>query len=354
MTVQIFNQEKFEELQGKVFADVGGAMGILMSYIGDQSGVYKALEDIGPCSHTDLATKSGIDERYLREWLSANAAAGYVSYDASSDHFSLSPEQAAVFAHEGEPTCMQGFFEVMVSQYQGLNIALDVFKTGLARPWSEHQTCCFCGTDRFFRPGYAANLVESWIPALDGVEAKLKAGAKVADVGCGLGSSTILMAQSYPDSTFLGFDFHPSSIEQAQEKARTAGVTNVEFQVTTAKDYPGDNFDFVCIFDALHDMGDPVGAARHIRESLNSKGTFMIVEPMAGDKLEDNLHLLGAIFYGFSTTMCVPASKAQEVGLALGAQAGEKRLTEVLEEAGFSAVRRATETPFNMILEARV
>lgn len=354
MTTHDFDQEKFEELQGKVFGDVGGAMGILMSYIGDQSGVYKALEDAGPCSHVDLAKTSGIDARYLREWLSANVAAGYVTYDPANDLFSLSPEQAAIFSHEGEPTNMQGFFEVMVSQYKGLDTALEVFKTGRARPWSEHQNCCFCGTDRFFRPGYAANLIDHWIPSLDGVDEKLKAGAKVADIGCGYGSSTILMAQHYPNSRFIGFDFHEASIEGARERAKEAGITNIDFQVSAAKEYPGNDFDFVCIFDALHDMGDPVGATKHIRQSLVPDGSFMVVEPMAGDKLEDNLHLLGAIFYGFSTTMCVPASKAQEVGLALGSQAGQKRLTEVLMNGGFSKVRRATETPFNMILEAQI
>jgi len=354
MTKHDMNQEKFDALQGKIFGDVGGAVGILMSYIGDQSGAYKALEDIGPCSHVTLATKTGIDERYLREWLSANAAAGYVTFDAINDQFSLSPEQAAIFSHEGEPTNMQGFFEVLVSQYKGLDSALEVFKTGRARPWSEHQNCCFCGTDRFFRAGYAANLIGHWIPSLDGVDEKLKAGAKVADIGCGYGSSTILMAQHYPNSRFIGFDFHAQSIKGAQEKAQKAGITNVEFQLNTAKEYPGKNFDFVCIFDALHDMGDPVGAVRHIRQSLTSDGSFMVVEPIAADNLEDNLHLLGAIFYGFSTTMCVPASKAQEVGLALGAQAGQRRITEVLTNGGFSKVRRATETPINMILEAKI
>jgi len=353
MTKQVFDQGKFDELQGKVFGDVGGAIGVLMSYIGDQAGVYKVLENEGPSTHTELSKKSGIDARYLREWLSANAAAGYIGYDAGTDEFSLSPEQAALFSHEGEPTCMQGFFESIISQYSSHETAVDVFKTGRGRPWSEHQACCFCGTDRFFRPGYAANLVNHWIPALDGVEAKLNAGAKVADIGCGYGSSTILLAQSFPNSTVFGFDFHAPSIEAATAKAKEASVTNVEFRVTTAKDYPGSDYDFVCTFDALHDMGDPVGAASHVKQSLRPDGTFMIVEPAAGDTLEENLHLLGAIFYGFSTTMCVPASKAQEIGLALGAQAGQKQLTKVLNDAGFSNVVRATETPVNMILEAR-
>lgn len=354
MSDQAFDEAKFEELQGKVMGDVAGAIGVLMSYIGDQAGVYKVLEDNGECTHEELAEKSGIDARYLREWLSSNAALGYVDYDAAKDTFSLSAEQAAVFAHDGEPTCMQGFFEAIVGQYGSYEDAVDTFKTGKGRPWSAQLPCCFCGTDRFFRPGYEANLVENWIPALDGVEAKLKSGAKVADVGCGHGSSTVLMAQSFPNSTFHGIDFHGPSLEEARAKADRAGVTNVEFHESSAKDFAGDDYDFACIFDALHDMGDPVGAAAHIKESLKPDGTFMIVEPAAADSLAENLNVLSAIFYGFSTTVCVPTSKAQEVGLALGAQAGEKRLTEVLNEAGFGRVGRATETPANMVLEARV
>jgi len=347
------NEEKFNALFGKVLGDVGGAIGILMSYMGDQAGVYKVLEKAGPCTHEELAEKSGIDARYLREWLSSNVALGYIDYNPAKEHFSLSPEQAALFAHEGEPTCMQGFFQAIVSQYEAHETAVDVFKTGRGRPWSDHSSCCFCGTDRFFRPGYAANLVQSWIPALDGVDAKLKAGGKIADIGCGHGSSTLLLAQSYPNSTVHGFDFHEPSIEQAKAKAKAAGVTNIEFHTVAAKDYPGNDFDLACIFDALHDMGDPIGAATHIKQSLKPDGTFMVVEPLAGDSLAENLNVLSGIFYGFSTTICVPTSKSQEVGLALGAQAGEKRLTQVLNEAGFGNVRRATETPTNMVLEAR-
>ena len=354
MTAQTMNEDKFNALFGKVLGDVSGAMGLLMAYIGDQAGVYKALEEVGPSTCDQLSEKCGVDARYLREWLSSNAALGYIDYDAGNDTFTLTPEQAALFAHEGEPTCMQGFFQAIVSQYEAHETAVDVFKTGRGRPWSEHTNCCFCGTDRFFRPGYASNLVQSWIPALDGVEDKLKAGGKIADIGCGLGSSSILMAQSYPDSTVYGFDFHEPSIEEARSKAKAAGLTNIEFHTVAAKDYPGDDYDLVCIFDALHDMGDPVGAATHIKESLKPDGKFMVVEPMAADSLGDNLNVLSAIFYGFSTTICVPTSKSQEVGLALGAQAGEKRLTGVLKEAGFGNVRRATETPTNMVLEARV
>ena len=349
-----FDQEKFEKLQGKVLTDVGGAIGVLMAYIGDQSGVYRTLEEIGPCGHEELARKANVDERYLREWLSSNAAAGYVAYHPENDTFSLTPEQAAIFSHEGEPTCMQGFFQAVVGQYVTHDTAVDVFRTGRGRPWSEHHGCCFCGTDRFFRPGYAANLVDNWITALDGVQDKLKVGAKVADIGCGQGSSTVLLAESFPNSVVHGFDFHAESVEKARANAEELGLTNAEFSVVAAKEFPGKDYDLVCIFDALHDMGDPVGAARHIRNSLKPNGTFMLVEPMAGDTLADNLHLLAGIFYGFSTTVCVPTSRAQEVGLGLGAQAGEKRLTEILNEAGFANVRRATETHTNMVLEARI
>lgn len=350
---QSFNQEKFEELFGKVLVDVSGSLGLLMAYIGDQTGVYKALEKHGPSSCDDLADKTGLDSRYLLEWLSANTSLGYVNYDAASKNFSISPEQAAIFAHEGEPTCMQGFFQAVVAQYETHETATNVFKSGRGRPWGEHSDCCFCGVDRFFRPGYVANLTENWIPALDGVEEKLKAGAKVADIGCGYGSSTILMAQTYPNSTIIGYDFHQPSIEKAQKKAKDAGVTNVSFEVSTAKDIPQNEFDFACIFDALHDMGDPVGAASHIHNLLKPDGTFMVVEPIAADSLEDNLNPLASVFYSFSTLICVPTSKAQEVGLGLGAQAGEKKLNSILGDAGFSSVHRATETDTNMILEAR-
>lgn len=344
---------QLEALSGKVLGDVSGAMGLYMAYIGDQSGVYRALDEQGPSNVADLAGHTGLNERYLREWLSANAALGYVTYDPGNEHFSLTPEQAAIFARDGEVTCMQGFFQSVMGQFATHETAVDVFQSGRGRPWSEHHPCCFCGTDRFFRPGYIANLVENWIPALDGVSEKLEVGGMVADIGCGHGSSTLLMAQSYPQATIHGFDFHPESIEEARNKAATAGVSNVEFHVTDAAEVPDNGYDFACIFDALHDMGDPVGVAARIRQVLNDDGTFMLVEPMAADNLEDNLNPLAGIFYGFSTMVCVPTSMAQDVGLALGAQAGEKRLTNVLNEAGFSSVRRATETPTNMVLEAR-
>jgi len=346
---------KLEQLQGKVMNDVAGSLGLLMAYIGDKLDLYSALLEISPASSQELADNTGMDERYLREWLSANAAAGYVNYDAASGKFSLSPEQSVIFAAEGHPACMQGFFQAVMSVYIDEPKLTEVFRSGGGLPWRDHSPCLFCGTERFFRPMYAANLIDHWLPALDGVREKLEAGARVADVGCGHGSSTILMAKAFPNSTFHGFDFHEPSIEHARERARDAGVSsNTIFEVVTAKEYPGKNYDLVTIFDALHDMGDPIGAATHVAGTLAKGGTFMLVEPFAGDSLEENLHPLGQIYYSLSTMVCVPASKSQEVGLGLGAQAGQKRLTEVLNAAGFGQVRRAATTPTNLVLEAKL
>jgi len=356
MAVKIdhLDEQKLEELQGKVIGDVAGSMGLLLAYMGDRLDLYSALAEISPATSQELASNTGLTERYVREWLSANTAGGYINYEPASGKFSMTPEQAVIFAAEGHPHCMQGFFQAVMSAYIDEPKATDIFRSGQGLPWADHSPCLFCGTERFFRPLYAANLVESWIPALDGVREKLEAGAKVADIGCGHGSSTIIMAQAFPDSTFHGFDFHEPSIEHARERARSAGVArNTIFEVVTAKEYPGKDFDLVAVFDALHDMGDPVGASAHILNTLADDGTFMLVEPFAGDSLQENLHPLGQIYYSFSTMVCVPSSKAQEVGLAIGAQAGQKRLTEVLNEGGFSRVRRATETPTNIVLEAR-
>jgi len=352
MDMQV-SDAKLQELMGKVVGDVAGAMSVFMAYLGDQAGVYDALVGEDPMTVDDLAGKTGLNPKYLHEWLGANAAAGYVTYDPETERFSLAPEQALIFAQEGQPACLQGFFQSIVSQYETHEEAVHTFRSGRGRPWGDHSQCLFCSTDRFFRPGYEANLFESWIPALDGVEDRLKSGAKVADIGCGLGSSTILMAKAFPSSTIHGVDFHEPSIEEARARAKAEGIENVEFRTARAQDYPGGDFDLVCIFDALHDMGDPVGAARHVRRTLTPDGTFMVVEPMAGDRMEENFNPLGQIFYGFSTTICTPASLAQEVGRGLGAQAGQKRLTEVLNEAGFGHVRRAAETETNMVLEAR-
>ena len=272
-----------------------------------------------------------------------------------ANEFSITPEQAAVFVKEGDPTCVQGFIQAVVSQYATHNTALEVFKTGRGRPWSEHHICCFCGTDRVFGPQYEENLINSWIPSLDGIQAKLENGCKVADVACGHGSSTILMAENFPNSTIHGFDSHEPSIEVAREKAKEAELSNIEFFTSTAKEIPNNGYNFACIFDALHDMGDPVGAAEHINDILVEDGTLMLVEPMAADTLEENLdNPLSALFYGFSTLVCIPCSKAQEVGLGLGAQAGQARLTKVLNQAGFTQVQRTAETHTNMILEVCV
>ncbi len=348
------DKEKLEKLQGKVLTDVAGSMGLILAYMGDRLDLYSALAEISPATSQELAGSTGLDERYVREWLASNAAGCYIEYDAGSKKFSMTPEQAVIFAAEGHPHCMQGFFQAVVSAYLDEAKATETFRSGKGLPWSDHSECLFCGTERFFRPMYAANLVDAWIPALEGVYEKLKAGAKVADVGCGHGSSTILMAQAFPNSTIHGFDFHEPSIEHARARARDAGVaSNTIFEVVTAKEYPGEGYELVTVFDALHDMGDPVGASTHILKSLAKEGTLMLVEPFAGDCLEENLHPLGQIYYSFSTMVCTPASKSQEVGLALGAQAGEKRLTGVLKEGGFTRVRRAAETPTNMVLEAR-
>ncbi len=353
--IEDVNEQKLGELQGKVIGDVAGAMGLLLAYVGDKLDLYSALAEISPASSQELADSTGMNERYIREWLSANAAGGYVTYDPASSLFSMTPEQAVVFAAEGNPACMQGFFQAVVSNYIDEPKVTEVFRTGKGLPWGDHSECLFCGTERFFRPMYAENLIDSWLPALDGVREKLESGAKVADIGCGHGSSTIIMAQAFPDSTFHGFDFHGPSIDHARERARAAGVAkNTIFEVVTAKEYPGKNYDLVTIFDALHDMGDPVGACKHVANSLSDGGTFMLVEPLAGDSMEENIHPLGQIYYSFSTMICLPASRSQEVGLGLGAQAGQKKLTEVLNEGGFGQVRRAAETATNMVLEARV
>lgn len=353
-TPVVADAERLQDFVGKVLGDIGGAFAVLLSYMGDQTGVYRALRDHGPCTAQQLAGLAGVDARYLREWLSAMAAGGYVVYHDADDTFSMTPEQAIVLAAEGHPACIQGFFQMVVSQFATHEQALEVFRSGAGRPWSSHHPCCFNGTDRFFRAGYAASLIDSWLPALDGMVARLQRGARVADVGCGHGASTVMMAQAFPASCFVGFDFHPASIEAARAKADAAGVGgNTRFEISAAKGIGQERFDLICMFDALHDMGDPVGVARHLRTCLASDGILMLVEPLAGDQLKDNLHLLGQLFYSASTLVCTPTSRAQEVGLALGAQAGERRLSEVLHEAGFTRVERVAQTATNMVLQVR-
>jgi SAM-dependent methyltransferase len=275
-------------------------------------------------------------------------------YEPAGDRFSLTEEQAFALTVEGGPAFVPGAFQIAVAQFKAIPKMISAFRTGLGLGWHEHDAALFHGTERFFRPGYAANLVSAWIPALDGVHAKLEAGAQVADVGCGHGASTLIMAQAYPASRFVGFDYHAPSIAHANEAAQRAGVADrVRFEVASAKEFPGRGYDLVAMFDCLHDMGDPVGASAHVRESLKSDGSWLIVEPYANDALQDNLNPVGRIFYSASTLICTPASRAQEVGACLGAQAGEARMRRVVNDGGFSRFRRATETPFNLVYEAR-
>jgi SAM-dependent methyltransferase len=347
------DEAKLNELLGRFVNDFGAAGFAATVVIGDKLGLYRALA-AGPVTPAELADRTGTHPRLVAEWLAAQAASGYVTYEPGNERFSLSAEQAFALAHEDGPMYLPGAFQVMVAAVKDEPKVTKAFRNGNGVPWHAHDPDLFLGTERFFRPGYAANLVSSWIPALDGVQAKLKQGARVADVGCGHGASTIIMAQAWPRSSFVGFDYHQPSIERAQKTAATAGVADrCRFQVATADAYPGAGYDLVAVFDALHDMGDPVGTAAHIRQTLAPDGTFLLVEPYAGDRLEDNLNPVGRAFYAASTLLCVPHSLTEEPGAALGAQAGERRLREVATAAGFGRFRRAAETPFNLVFEAR-
>jgi SAM-dependent methyltransferase len=349
------NMDKLHQFVGQVLADLGGAASVALVRIGDELGLYKTLHAKGPMTVDELSAAAVVHPRYLREWLSHQAASNYLAYDPATGKFTLPPEQAMVFAIEDSPVYLNGAFEMMAAILDNQEKVKPAFKTGQGVAWGDQAKCMFCAVGRFFRPGYQNHLVSTWLPALDGVVAKLERGAKVADVGCGHGWSTVFMASAFPNSEFVGYDFHPSSIEDARKHAseHDAGP-NVRFEVGSAKDYAGRGFDLVTFFDCLHDMGDPAGAAAHVRQSLKPDGTWMIVEPMAGDRLEDNLNPVGRLYYAGSTMICVPTSLSQEVGAALGAQAGEAKLREVITtQGGFSSVQRAAETPFNMILEAR-
>jgi ubiquinone/menaquinone biosynthesis C-methylase UbiE len=348
------NEAKLQAFMGRAVGDMGAAMHAVLILLGDRLGLYKAMADSEPVTPAELAARTRTSERYVREWLNANAASGYITYDATSGMYSLPPEQALALAMDDSPAFLPGIFQIVSACFHDADKIEKAFLTGKGVGWHEHHHDLFHGTERFFRPGYRANLTSQWIPALEGVEAKLRAGAKVADVGCGLGASTIVMAKEYPKSKFFGFDYHGGSIDMAREAAKREGVADrVTFAVASAKAFPGKRYDFVAFFDCLHDMGDPVGAAAHVHAAMKPEGTWMIVEPFAEDATEGNHNPVGRVFYSASTLLCVPASISQEVGVALGAQAGEKRIREVVTGGGFKKFRRATQTPFNLVFEAR-
>jgi SAM-dependent methyltransferase len=345
--------DKLNAFIGQFVGDLGAAVHAGMVVIGEKLGLYKALA-AGAMTSSELAAKTKTDERYERDWLASQAAGGYVTYDEKANKFSLSAEQAFSLANEGSPAYLPGAFELALGSLAAVPRITESFRTGAGMGWHEHDDAVFHGCEKFFRPGYAANLVSSWIPSLKGVKEKLEAGARVADVGCGMGASTILMAKAFPKSRFFGFDYHDKSIEAARESAQRAGVADrVTFEVGKAKEYPGMDYDFVAVFDCLHDMGDPTGAAAHVRKSLGKDGTWMIVEPFAHDNLKDNLNPVGRVYYSFSTLLCTPSSRSQEVGLCLGAQAGQALIQKVVTSAGFTRFRRAAETPFNIVYEAQ-
>jgi 2-polyprenyl-3-methyl-5-hydroxy-6-metoxy-1,4-benzoquinol methylase len=345
---------KLDALVGRLFGDIGACASGALVMLGDHLGIYKAMARLGPATPAEIADAVGAKERYIREWLSAQAAADYVEFDKWTGKFSVSPEQATVFANEDSPAFMSGAFEVIASMWRDEPKIGAAFKSGKGVGWHEHDACLFCGTERFFRPGYNAHLVNEWIPALDGVEARLKAGAKVADVGCGHGASTVLMAKAYPNSRFTGFDYHAGSIDRAKLVAAEAGVADrVDFQVAAAASYPGKDYDLVCIFDALHDMGDPVGAAKHIRETLKPDGVWMLVEPFANDDLADNLNPVGRVYYSASTMICTPNAQSQGGRYTLGAQVPDATWAAIMADGGLTRFRRVTQTPFNRVFEIR-
>lgn len=349
----LVDQTKLEAFVGKVATDAAAAAGGALVVLADRLGLYKSIAESGEVTSHELAAQTGLHERYLREWLCAQAASGYVAYDADSGKFSLTPEQYAVFVDENSPAFLTGVFQNISAVYGSEPMVAKAFQTGEGISWGDHSSCLFCGTERFFGGQYRHFLVDHWLPALEGVVEKLQSGIRVADVGCGHGVSTMLMAEAFPNSTFMGFDSHDNSIKRGQKMADDHGLRNVRFETADAAGFPGEGYDFVAMFDCLHDLGDPIGAARRVRQSLASDGTFLVVEPLAGDRLEENLHPVGSLYYSVSTMVCVPASLSQNVGAGLGAQAGEARLREVLNEAGFGRISRVTETPTNMVLEVR-
>jgi SAM-dependent methyltransferase len=352
-TAQI-DEAKLEQFVFRAVEEVGATLNTALVVMGDRLGLYRALDGAGGLTPSELAERTSTAERYVREWLNAQAAGGYVEYDSESGRYTLPPEHAMALAQPDSPAYLPGFFQIALGSVADSPHIVDAAREGDGFGWGEHGHDVHEGCERFFRTGYNANLVESWLPALDGVVSKLERGGRVADVGCGHGASTILMAKAFPNSTFVGTDYHDGSIATARERAQEAGVADrVRFDVTPASAYGGSGYDLVTMFDCLHDMGDPVGAAQHVRETIAPDGTWMIVEPAAGDRVEDNLNPVGRAYYGFSTFLCTPASLSQEVGLALGAQAGEARIRDVVVAGGFTRFRRAAETPFNLVFEAR-
>ncbi|MGA8273649.1 MAG: class I SAM-dependent methyltransferase [Candidatus Sulfotelmatobacter sp.] len=347
------DMDKLNAFVGRFVGDLGATVHAGMVVIGEKLGLYKALA-VRPMTSTELAAQTATDERYVREWLASQAAGGYVAYDERTNQFSLTEEQAFTLADENSPAYLPGAFQLALGSLAAVPRIAASFRSGAGMGWGEHDENVFHGCEKFFRPGYAANLVSTWIPALQGVKQKLDEGARVADVGCGKGASTILMAKAFPKSHFIGFDYHDASIAGARDSAKREGLSKrVNFEVAKAKEYPGKDYDFVTVFDCLHDMGDPTGASAHVLQSLAKDGTWMIVEPFANDGLKDNLNPVGRVYYSFSTLLCTPCSRSQEVGLCLGAQSGEARIREVVTSAGFRRFRRATETAFNIVYEAR-
>jgi SAM-dependent methyltransferase len=347
------DEGKLNEMLGKFVTDLGATIAAGGVVIGDKLGLYKALAQ-APATAAELADRTGTKERYVTEWVRGQAAGGYVNYDADTDTYSMTEEQAFVLTDPDGVVYAPGAFQLALGSLKAEDRIAEAFKTGAGLGWHEHDQDVFDGCERFFRPGYVGNLVPSWLPSLEGVEAKLQAGAKVADVGCGHGASTILLAQTYPSSTFTGFDYHAGSIEEARKRASDAGVADrVTFEVATAQSFPGTGYDLVATFDCLHDMGDPVGAARHIRESLAADGTWLVVEPAAGGTVAENLNPVGRVYYNFSTFLCVPNALSQHGGYALGAQAGEPAIRAAVTEGGFTRFRQSSATPFNLVFEAR-
>src|SRR5205807_7985854 len=346
--------DKLMQFVFRAVDEVGATLNAALVVMGDRLGLYRALAGTGGLSAEELAARTGTAARYAREWLNARAAGGYVAYDADEGRYTLPPEQTAALTDPDSPAYLRGFFQLAVGSVLDSPKIIDAARNGDGVGWHAHVHDVHEGCERFFRPGYNAHLISEWLPALDGVVEKLERGALVADVGCGHGASTVLMAQAFPNSTFVGSDYHADSIETARARAQEAGVADrVQFVVEPAAAYAGSGYDLVTTFDCLHDMGDPVGASRHVLGTLKPDGTWMIVEPYAGDRVEDNLNPVGRAYYSFSTLLCTPASLSQDVGLALGAQAGEARIREVVESAGFTRFRRVAETPFNLVFEAR-